>query len=128
VGGARERATGTWNRFQNSLASVSTTGGALSAAHFLFLFCDIGQYAACRFGAFENYLGAGSPFHAAQISRFMSAPGYAVLQAGFGVGESGDGAYAYFDTARDFGCILEAIAKPSRMWQPERVVPGPMSE
>ena len=30
----------------------------------------------------------------------MAERGYAVLQAGRGVGESGDGAYAYFDTAR----------------------------
>ena len=41
------------------------------------------------------------------------------------VGESGDGAFAYFDTARDFGCILKAIAKPGRMWEPERMVPEP---
>jgi hypothetical protein len=38
------------------------------------------------------------------------------------VGASGDGAFAYFDTGRDFGCVLEAIAKPRRTWEPERVV------
>ena len=55
----------------------------------------------------------------------MAERGYAVVQAGRGVGASGDGAFAYFDTARDFGCVLEAIARPGRMWEPERVVaPG----
>jgi methylmalonyl-CoA/ethylmalonyl-CoA epimerase len=52
----------------------------------------------------------------------MAERGYAVLQSGRGVGASGDGAFAYFDTARDFGCVLEAIAKPRRMWEPERMI------
>ncbi len=55
----------------------------------------------------------------------MEERGYAVLQAGRGFGVDGDGAYAYFDTERDFGCVLEAIVGPRRMPEPERVFPGP---
>src|SRR5215213_3293705 len=55
----------------------------------------------------------------------MTERGYAVLQAGRGFGVDGDGAYAYFDTARDVGCILEAILGPRRMPEPERIVPAP---
>lgn len=55
----------------------------------------------------------------------MAERGYAVLQAGRGVGESGDGAFADVDTARDVGRVLEAIALPRRMWEPARAVPEP---
>jgi methylmalonyl-CoA/ethylmalonyl-CoA epimerase len=55
----------------------------------------------------------------------MAERGYAVLQAGSGFGVDGDGAYAYFDTERDFGCILEAIVGPRQMPEPERIVLGP---
>jgi catechol 2,3-dioxygenase-like lactoylglutathione lyase family enzyme len=54
----------------------------------------------------------------------MAERGYAVLQAGDGFGVDGDGAYAYFDTARDFGCVLEAIVGPRRMPEPERTFPA----
>jgi methylmalonyl-CoA/ethylmalonyl-CoA epimerase len=53
----------------------------------------------------------------------MAERGYAILQAGRGFGADGDGAYAYFDTERDFGCILEAIVGPRRMPEPERTFP-----
>ena len=55
----------------------------------------------------------------------MAERGYEVLQAGHGFGVDGDGAYAYFDTTRDFGCILEAIVGPRRMPEPERIYPAP---
>ena len=45
----------------------------------------------------------------AEVIAVMAERGHAVLQAGSGVGASGDGAYAYFDTRQDFGCIIEAI-------------------
>jgi methylmalonyl-CoA/ethylmalonyl-CoA epimerase len=54
----------------------------------------------------------------------MAERGYAVLQAGHGFGVDGDGAYAYFDTERDLGCILEAIVGPRRMPEPERTFPA----
>jgi hypothetical protein len=57
----------------------------------------------------------------------MAERGYEVLQAGQGFGVDGDGAYAYFDTTRDFGCILEAIVGPQRMPEPERIYPAPGS-
>lgn len=53
----------------------------------------------------------------------MAAKGYPLLQSGHGFGADGDGAYAYFDTERDFGCILEAIELPKRMAPPERRYP-----
>jgi methylmalonyl-CoA/ethylmalonyl-CoA epimerase len=55
----------------------------------------------------------------------MTERGYEVLLAGGGFGVDGDGAYAYFDTARDFGCILEAIVGPRQMPEPERIYPVP---
>ena len=54
----------------------------------------------------------------------MAERGYAVLQAGRGFGVDGDGAYAYFDTERDFGCVLEAIVGPRLMPEPERTFPA----
>lgn len=54
----------------------------------------------------------------------MAAKGYALLQSGRGFGIDGDGAYAYFDTERDLGCIIEAIERPMAMPEPERRVPS----
>ena len=58
----------------------------------------------------------------AEIAR-MAALGYPLLQSGRGFGADGDGAYAYFDTAADFGCIVEAITPPRQMPVPEYVYP-----
>jgi Glyoxalase/Bleomycin resistance protein/Dioxygenase superfamily len=52
---------------------------------------------------------------------WMQAAGYDVLQAGAGFGANGDGAYAYFDTQRDLGLIVEAVDPPSRMHEPDRI-------
>lgn len=49
----------------------------------------------------------------------MAERGYALLQSGRGFGADGDGAYAYFDTEADHGCILEAIERPRQMPPPE---------
>ena len=54
----------------------------------------------------------------AEISN-MESKGYPLLQSG----RPGDGGYAYFETERDFGCILEAIQMPSEMPAPERTYP-----
>jgi catechol 2,3-dioxygenase-like lactoylglutathione lyase family enzyme len=54
----------------------------------------------------------------------MAARGYGLLQSGRGFGTENDGAYAYFDTERDFGCILEAIELPPALREPERRFPG----
>lgn len=53
----------------------------------------------------------------------MQARGYAVMQSGTGHGLDRDGAYAYFDTANDIGCILEAMLRPTRMPAVERQFP-----
>jgi methylmalonyl-CoA/ethylmalonyl-CoA epimerase len=53
----------------------------------------------------------------------MEAKGYALLQSGRGFGVDGDGAYAYFDSERDLGCIVEAIERPRAMPEPERCYP-----
>lgn len=58
----------------------------------------------------------------AEIAR-MAALGYPLLQSGRGFGVDGDGAYAYFDSERDFGCIVEAIAPPRQMPEPEYQFP-----
>ncbi len=49
----------------------------------------------------------------------MTKAGYDCTQAGFGYGLDGDGGYAYFDTERDFGVILEAIEIPKRRREPD---------
>ncbi len=49
----------------------------------------------------------------------MADRGYALLQSGRGFGLDGDGAYAYFDTGADLGCIVEAIERPRQMPEPE---------
>ena len=53
----------------------------------------------------------------------METKGYALLQSGRGFGVDGDGAYAYFDTELDLGCIVEAIERPRTMPEPERRFP-----
>jgi methylmalonyl-CoA/ethylmalonyl-CoA epimerase len=48
---------------------------------------------------------------------------FAVLQSGRGFGTNDDGAFAYFDTERTFGCIFEALELPAELPPPERVYP-----
>ena len=59
----------------------------------------------------------------AEIAR-MATLGYPLLQSGRGFGVDGDGAYAYFDSAADLGCIVEAITPPRQMPEPEYVFPS----
>lgn len=49
----------------------------------------------------------------------MTAAGYDLLQSGSGYGLDGDGGYAYFETERDFGIILEALEVPRRRREPD---------
>jgi methylmalonyl-CoA/ethylmalonyl-CoA epimerase len=49
----------------------------------------------------------------------MTAAGYDLIQSGYGYGLDGDGGYAYFDTERDFGVIVEALEVPRRRRQPD---------
>ena len=58
----------------------------------------------------------------AEISN-MESKGFPLLQSGRGMGTEGDGAYAYFETERAAGCILEAIQMPREMPDPERTYP-----
>ena len=53
----------------------------------------------------------------------MAALGYPLLQSGKGFGVENDGGYAYFDTAADLGCIIEAIEPGTEFREPERVFP-----
>ena len=57
----------------------------------------------------------------------MAAKGYALLQSGRGFGVAGDGAYAYFDTERDLGCIVEAIERADALPQPDYRYPASSS-
>ena len=45
-----------------------------------------------------------------------------VIQSGSGFG---DGAYAYYDTERDLGLIVEAFEPPQRLRDPDYVWPAP---
>jgi catechol 2,3-dioxygenase-like lactoylglutathione lyase family enzyme len=53
----------------------------------------------------------------------MEEAGYDAIQSGTGFGADGDGAYAYFDTRRDLGVVVEAVEPPGRMPDPEFVWP-----
>ncbi len=59
----------------------------------------------------------------AEISK-MESRGFSMLQSGRGFGANDDGAYAYFDTERALGCILEALEMPQEMPPPHRTYPA----
>ena len=58
----------------------------------------------------------------AEISN-MESRGFSMLQSARGFGTNDDGAYAYFDTERACGCILEALEMPPEMPPPHRTYP-----
>ena len=58
----------------------------------------------------------------AEISK-MDSRGFGLLQSGRRFGTNDDGAYAYFDTERACGCILEALEMPAEVAPPERTYP-----
>jgi methylmalonyl-CoA/ethylmalonyl-CoA epimerase len=70
-----------------------------------------------------HHLGAFEPDLSSGIER-MRAHGFEVLQSGRGHGIDGDGGFAYFDTAREVGVILELIEVPARRPAPEAVWPA----
>ena len=49
--------------------------------------------------------------------------GYQMIQDGSGFGLDGDGHYAYLDTEKDFGFIIELIETPKRRNPPEKIYP-----
>lgn len=53
----------------------------------------------------------------------MAAAGYEAVQTGAGFGPGGDGRYAYFDTTRDLGFLVEAVEPPEHMPDPDRIWP-----
>jgi hypothetical protein len=65
-----------------------------------------------------HHLGFWVESLAASISA-MNAEGYEVIQAGAGYGLDGDGGFAFFDTERDLGVVLEAIEVPRRRREPD---------
>jgi hypothetical protein len=56
--------------------------------------------------------------------RHYQASGIAVLQRADGLGVKGDGRYAYLDTERTLGTILELVQSSSEPQPPERVYPA----
>jgi methylmalonyl-CoA/ethylmalonyl-CoA epimerase len=53
----------------------------------------------------------------------MEQGGFPLLQAGFGFGADRSGAFAYFDTERTLGYVVEAVEPPSARRPPERTFP-----
>jgi hypothetical protein len=53
----------------------------------------------------------------------MEAAGYPMIQSGLGFGPDGDGGFAYYDTERDLGMVVEAIEEAARVRDPERIFP-----
>jgi len=49
--------------------------------------------------------------------------GYPMIQDGSGFGLDGDGHYAYLDTEKDFGFLIELIETPKRRNPPEKIYP-----
>jgi methylmalonyl-CoA/ethylmalonyl-CoA epimerase len=58
-----------------------------------------------------------------EMTREMEAAGYPMIQSGLGFGPDGDGGFAYYDSARDLGLVVEAIEEAARIRDPERVFP-----
>jgi catechol 2,3-dioxygenase-like lactoylglutathione lyase family enzyme len=56
-------------------------------------------------------------------SERMAAAGYEAVQTGSGFGADGDGRYAYFDTARALGFLVEAVEPPERMPDADSIWP-----
>ena len=54
-----------------------------------------------------------------------AAAGYEAVQSGSGIGPERDGSWAYLDTSRDLGLMIEAVEPPSSMpavefvWTPD---------
>lgn len=69
-----------------------------------------------------HHVGVGVGSARAAIEE-MAGAGYEVLQSGHGYGLDGDGGFAYFDTARELGIIVEAIEIPKRRRPPDGVWP-----
>jgi hypothetical protein len=55
------------------------------------------------------------------------AAGFTMLMDGAGFGLDGDGHFAYLDTEKDYGFMLELIERPKRRVPPERVYPPEQS-
>jgi methylmalonyl-CoA/ethylmalonyl-CoA epimerase len=53
----------------------------------------------------------------------MEARGYTVIQAGYGTGTSGEGGFAYFETAGLFGTLVEFIEVPRQRTATAAVYP-----
>jgi catechol 2,3-dioxygenase-like lactoylglutathione lyase family enzyme len=51
------------------------------------------------------------------------AAGFTMLMDGGGFGLDGDGHFAYLDTERDYGFMLELIQRPARRTPPDRIYP-----
>lgn len=56
--------------------------------------------------------------------RSYQANGIAILQRADGLGVSGDGCYAYLDTERILGTVLELIQRSSEPQPPDRIYPA----
>jgi catechol 2,3-dioxygenase-like lactoylglutathione lyase family enzyme len=61
-----------------------------------------------RRGEGLHHLGYEVPSLDATIER-MARDGYACIQHGYGFGADGSGGFAYFDTERELGYLIEAI-------------------
>lgn len=53
----------------------------------------------------------------------LATAGYPVVQEGRGFGLEGDGTFAYIDTERDLGYLLEVVQPPRTRREPELVIP-----
>jgi catechol 2,3-dioxygenase-like lactoylglutathione lyase family enzyme len=58
----------------------------------------------------------------------LQSRGLELLQIAHGIGVHGDGGYAFLDTERTLGAILELIQAPSERFPPEKIYPSPSKD
>lgn len=71
-----------------------------------------------------HHIGVYVEDHATAVSQ-IEAEGFRPIQGARGFGETGDGAFAYFECDHPLAAIVEVIEAPSVRMPPELVVPPP---
>lgn len=74
-----------------------------------------------------HHIGVYVPDHARAVAQ-IEAEGFRPIQGARGFGETGDGAFAYFETDHPLAAIVEVIEAPSVRMPPELTVPAPSDD
>jgi catechol 2,3-dioxygenase-like lactoylglutathione lyase family enzyme len=74
-----------------------------------------------------HHLGVYVPDHASAVAQ-LEEQGFEAIQGARGFGETGDGAFAYFESDHPLAAIIEVIEAPSVRMQPAYVYPEQVDE